>query len=111
MPDEKATPAAAPATAPKPALTPAQRQQEIAKRINTIRSNSHTRIRSVLSDIGAKCDAANDLLGKSANSHDDAFDVTADMLLEQAVKQLNDAEAGIQAFRVELAKIRKFDDA
>lgn len=103
MPDE--TPKTA--EAPKP-LNAEQKRNELQRRINALRNVSHQKVRSVLQDVTAKLDSANSLIGQSVNAHDDAFEMTADMLLEQAEKQLKNVADGIGKFREELSALRKF---
>jgi DNA relaxase NicK len=87
-------------------LAPEKMQQLIKQRIERVRTK-HAQAVKILSDINNKLSQANQSVGHAANALDDAFEVTADMLLEQAQKQLRTLDTGIQAVREELAGLRK----
>lgn len=79
---------------------------EVRLRVQKMQATSYARAVSVLNDVRKKLDSANQLLNNASEAHDDAFEVTADQLLEQAAKQLDAVENGINSFRADLKNLR-----
>ncbi len=93
--------------APQPKPKSAQEiRNEVRLRVQKMQATSYARAVSVLNDVRKKLDSANQLLNNASEAHDDAFEVTADQLLEQAAKQLDAVENGINSFRADLKNLR-----
>lgn len=89
----------------KPTMTAEQLRQLLTARVQGITRKKH-RASEILSDISNKLTQAGNLIAHAPTSADDAFEQTADMLLEQAQKQLEALNIGIQTVRDEIAVLR-----